>query len=449
MPTLVNVEMNGSDAKMVEKVSAATIVPNKATWPATVQSIDRHPEDENIESQDQAGHKEIRVETVRDGFDPAPTAKNGPRWPRKHLRRPGGGRPREEFNTTIGTSRPKKISTLEGVNVQGTESEHASLFTVRGRICARRDDFFDSGAEVLVDCGATSDFMSMQTAEKARRPLCKLTNAGQVLTAEVSKLKCDTTREPMSELENSYFDITSGSWRFCWMWYLDYHGFKAIIQLSFGRNSMRTSNMIRVHRQEKEKHAGEGEGKREKTKNERGVGAQNAKAQGTQGPKTRNARDKGGAKNKKKKKKHKNNHKQGNPSPKGAEQTRRAPRTATGKGEAHQNAPGRLAFPTRPRRARTRTHARDPGVASSDPRGAVLASTRNSPGAPAESPVEQQTVRETGRVSDWVHTRQTLQRKQPKTNAGGTRQGQPHRGAPNMYDAERAQRPRLGGGQRQ
>ena len=31
MPTLVNVKMNGSDAKMVEKVGAATIVPNKAT----------------------------------------------------------------------------------------------------------------------------------------------------------------------------------------------------------------------------------------------------------------------------------------------------------------------------------------------------------------------------------------------------------------------------------
>ena len=31
------------------------------------------------------------------------------------------------------------------------------------------------------------------------------------------------------------------------MWYLDYHGFKAIIQLSTERNGMRTSNMARVH----------------------------------------------------------------------------------------------------------------------------------------------------------------------------------------------------------
>ena len=56
MPTLVNVVMNGSDAKMVdakmvEKVGVATIVANKATWPATVQSIDRHPVDESVRSQ--------------------------------------------------------------------------------------------------------------------------------------------------------------------------------------------------------------------------------------------------------------------------------------------------------------------------------------------------------------------------------------------------------------
>ena len=77
------------------------------------------------------------------------------------------------------------------------------------------------------------------------------------------------------------------------------------------------------------------------------------------------------------------------------------------KGEAHQNAPGRPARPTRPSKARTCTHARDPGVASSDPKGAVSAYTRTSPSAPAESLVARRTVRETGRVSDRVHTRQT------------------------------------------
>ena len=98
MPTLVNVVMNGSDAKMVdakmvEKVGVATIVANKATWPATVQSIDRHTEDESVEGQGRTRREEIRVETVRDDFDPAPKAKKGPQRPRRHLRRPGGRRP--------------------------------------------------------------------------------------------------------------------------------------------------------------------------------------------------------------------------------------------------------------------------------------------------------------------------------------------------------------------
>ena len=97
----------------------------------------------------------------------------------------------------------------------------------------------------------------------------------------------------------------------------------------------------------------------------------------------------------------------------------------------------------------TRTNARDPDVASSDLQGEVSASTRKNPGVPAESPVKRRTVGETGCVSDRVHTRHTPQGKQPKTDAGGTRQGQPHRGAPNGYDAERAQRPRLSVVQRQ
>ena len=62
---------------------------------------------------------------------------------------------------------------------------------------------------------------------------------------------------------------------------------------------------------------------------------------------------------------------------------------------------------------------------------------------------ERRTVRETGCVSDRVHTRKPPQRTQPKTDARGTRQGQPHSGAPNGYDAEQAQRRSLGRGQRQ
>ena len=170
-------------AKMVEKVGIATIVVNKATWPVTVQKVDRHPDDENVGSHGQTHRDEIKVETARDGFEPVLRAEKGPQRPRKQFRRPCGGRPREELNTTTSTNKPEKNSTLGDVNVEGTKTEHASLFTVRGGICACREDSFDSSVELLVDCGATSDFMSMQTAKRARLPLYKLRNPGHVLTA--------------------------------------------------------------------------------------------------------------------------------------------------------------------------------------------------------------------------------------------------------------------------
>ena len=50
----------------------------------------------------------------------------------------------------------------------------------------------------------------------------------------------------MFELENLYFVITSRSWKFCRMWYLDYHGFEATIRLSTGTNGTQTSNMVRI-----------------------------------------------------------------------------------------------------------------------------------------------------------------------------------------------------------
>ena len=49
----------------------------------------------------------------------------------------------------------------------------------------------------------------------------------------------------------------------------------------------------------------------------------------------------------------------------------------------------------------------DPGVASSGPKGDVLASTGRSPGAVAESPVGRRTVWETGPLSDRVNMRKT------------------------------------------
>ena len=157
----------------------------------------------------------------------------------------------------------------------------------------------------------------------------------------------------------------------------------------------------------------------------------------------------GAHKRKEKNKKHSRNEKHGNPSQEGAEQTKNAPGPATGKGEAHQNAPRRPTCLTRPEGARTRTYAWVPGVASSNPKGAVSASTRNSPGVPAESPDERRAIQETRRVSDRVYTRKPPQRTPPKTDAGGTRKSKPHRRAMNGYDTERAQQPRPGRGQRQ
>ena len=54
-------------------------------------------------------------------FHPPPRAGNGPRQPRKHHRRPAGGRPPEELNSTISTNKPEKNLALGSVNVEGTE----------------------------------------------------------------------------------------------------------------------------------------------------------------------------------------------------------------------------------------------------------------------------------------------------------------------------------------
>ena len=79
----------------------------------------------------------------------------------------------------------------------------------------------------------------------------------------------------------------------------------------------------------------QGGGREKKTR--RGGGARRQGPRHPGGEDTKRKRQGG------RKKQHKNNHKQG------AEQRKSAPRTATGKGEAHQNAPGRLAYPTRQR----------------------------------------------------------------------------------------------------
>ena len=76
-------------------------------------------------------------------------------------------------------------------------------------------------------------------------------------------------------------------------------------------------------------------------------------------------------------------------------------------------------------------------MASSDPKGEVSASTRNSPGAPAEVPVEGRTVRDTGRVSEGVHTRQT--------NAAHVAQDQSRRDPPGTTPSRDPERVRRGG----
>ena len=59
MPTLANVERSGSDAKMVEKLGAATTVVSKVTWPAIVRRNGHHLEEENVGNPDQVRHEEI------------------------------------------------------------------------------------------------------------------------------------------------------------------------------------------------------------------------------------------------------------------------------------------------------------------------------------------------------------------------------------------------------
>ena len=54
----------------------------------------------------------------------------------------------------------------------------------------------------------------------------------------MSKSKCDTMPELMSEWEVSYFDTTSRFSKSYQTWCLDYHGFEITIQPSIGKNDM-------------------------------------------------------------------------------------------------------------------------------------------------------------------------------------------------------------------
>ena len=151
---------------------------------------------------------------------------------------------------------------------------------------------------------------------------------------------------------------------------------------------------------------------RTKEPTKRGRGAGSHKVPGHQGPETtesrrqrgRKARGRKGGKRKAKERQQTNTRQ---PQPGAGSANRETNENSPGKGEAHQNASRRLTRPTRPRRASTGTHARDPGVASSDPKEEVSASTPKNPGAPADQVVERLTASEPGRTSDRVHTHQT------------------------------------------
>ena len=67
--------------------------------------------------------------------------------------------------------------------MERTELENATLLTVGGRLCVRRDNSFNLGVHVLGNYGAIDDFMSMQTAKRAQVSLYNLRHQGHVMTA--------------------------------------------------------------------------------------------------------------------------------------------------------------------------------------------------------------------------------------------------------------------------
>ena len=148
-------------------------------------------------------------------------------------------------------------------------------------------------------------------------------------------------------------------------------------------------------------------------------------------------------------KKPNNNHKQGNRSPEGAEQAKSEPRTARGKVRRTRTRPG--GRPARPGQA-GHAHAHTRGTRawrSPTQKGRCRRPHKTAPlHWPSPPSQDGWYGKPDASVTGSTHVKPP-QRTQPKTEAGGTRQGQPHCGAPNGYDAERAQRPCLGRGQRQ
>ena len=184
MRILVYVEVIHRTVMTFEKHDVTTTVGSRNIWPAIARRIDHHPEEERFEDLRPEQLEERRAETIKGDFDHAPRVRNDhPLRPKRNHRRPGGARPQEELYFTT-SPKPEDNSTLQGVKVESTPPEHATQFRKLGRLSARRDISSESaGVQVGLECGATSTFMSMQTAKRARLPLYKLTNSGHIMTA--------------------------------------------------------------------------------------------------------------------------------------------------------------------------------------------------------------------------------------------------------------------------
>ena len=153
-----------------------------------------------------------------------------------------------------------------------------------------------------------------------------------------------------------------------------------------------------------------------------GQGKVSAKAQGTRGRKPEEEGDNRGAHREQGKKEEGKQRNSSGTTPAWRVPSKAERKSGQRKGEAHQNAPGRPPRPTRSRRTSTRTHTRDPGVASSNPQVEVSASIRRSPGAPAESPVERRTVQETDvSVTGTTHANHRSARSPRRTPQGPAR----------------------------
>ena len=195
----------------------------------------------------------------------------------------------------------------------------------------------------------------------------------------------------------------------------------------------------------------EGRKKREKKTTGRGrrrKGKQGAKAQGSPGRKPKKARDKEGARKTTKQEEKKRTERGATPAWRGPSKAERrsGPRKKVRRTRTRPG--GRPARPVQDGRAHAHTH----GTLAWHPptrKGRCRISHET---APVHRPSPPLNDRRYGKpdasVTGSTHAK-PRQHTQPKTDAGGTRQGQPHRGAPNGYDAERAQRPCLGGVQRQ